>query len=100
MRAAQAELTDDEARRALSTATPGNGGGIPGRQVGEAFLALRDGLAELQELGVILRDLHRGLIDFPAMLEGREVYLCWESGEGEVGHWHDLEGGFAGRHPL
>jgi hypothetical protein len=100
MQAAQAELTDDEARDALSAAAPGNGGGSPGRLVGEAFLAVRNGLAELQELGVVLRDLGRGLIDFPAILEGREVYLCWEAGEDEVSHWHHLDGGFAGRHPL
>lgn len=100
MRAARAELGDEQAREALSAAAAGNGGGTPGRQVGEAFLALREGLAELQELGVVLRDLDRGLVDFPAILEGREVYLCWERGEDEVGHWHDLEGGFAGRHRL
>ena len=100
MREAQTQLTDEQAREALSAAAPGNGGGSPGRQVGEGFLAFRDGIMELQELGVVLRDIERGLIDFPAILEGREVYLCWQSGEDEVGHWHDLEGGFAGRHPL
>jgi hypothetical protein len=96
MREAQTQLTDEQAREALSAAAPGNGGGGPGRQVGD----FRDGIVELQELGVVLRDIERGLIDFPAILEGREVYLCWEWDEHEVAHWHDLEGGFAGRHPL
>jgi hypothetical protein len=100
IRAAHAQLTDDQAREALSSAAPANGGGRTGREVGEAFLAVRGGLAELQELGVVLRDVERGLVDFPAILEGREVYLCWQSGEDEVCHWHDLEAGFSGRHPL
>ena len=49
---------------------------------------------------MILRDLDRGLVDFPAILEGREVYLCWERGEDEIAWWHDLEAGYGGRQPL
>jgi hypothetical protein len=48
----------------------------------------------------VLRDLDRGLIDFPAQRDGREVYLCWEEGEDEVGYWHDLDSGYGGRKPL
>ena len=93
-------LTDTEAHELLSDAAPGNGGGQPGREVGEAFLAVRALLAEIQELGIVIRDVDRGLIDFPAILEGREVYLCWERGESEIAWWHDLEAGFGGRQPL
>jgi hypothetical protein len=55
---------------------------------------------ELVELGAILQDAGRGLIDFPAMFEGRLVHLCWAHGETEVLHWHEVGAGFAGRQPL
>jgi hypothetical protein len=51
-------------------------------------------------LGAIVKDLDEGLVDFPASHEGREVLLCWKVGEDEVGYWHGLEEGFAGRKPL
>ena len=55
-------------------------------------------LTEVTELGVEVKDLDRGLIDFRTMRRGREVYLCWMLGEGErISWWHDLETGFAGR---
>lgn len=55
---------------------------------------------ELQELGVELKDLTKGLVDFPHLLEGREVYLCWMLGEGELAHWHEKDSGFQGRQSL
>jgi hypothetical protein len=101
LREAHALLGDKDAREALSEATPGNGGGEPGQVVSEGFLALRSALIELQQMEVVLRDLERGLVDFPSMRDGREVYLCWvEQEEDEIGYWHDLEAGFAGRQPL
>ena len=93
-------LTDTEAHEVLSTAAPANGGGQPGREVGEAFLAVRALLGEIQDLGIVVRDVDRGLIDFPTILEGREVYLCWELDEEGIGFWHDLESGYGGRQPL
>jgi len=100
LRDAKDRLTDDEARELLSGAAPGNGGGEPGRQVGEAFLEVRRLLGTIEEAGIVLRDIDRGLIDFPARIDGREVYLCWELGEDEVAYWHDLESGYGGREPL
>jgi hypothetical protein len=100
LRKARAGLSDEEAREALAEAGPQNGGGDPGRVVSEAFLQLRDALARLQDAEVVLRDLDRGLVDFPAIRDDREVYLCWLEGEDEIGYWHDLEAGFAGREPL
>ena len=100
LRTAREGLSDEEAREALAEAGPQNGGGDPGRVVSEAFLQLRDALARLQEAEVVLRDLDRGLVDFPAIRDDREVYLCWLEGEDEIGYWHDLEAGFAGREPL
>lgn len=100
MRTAREQLGDEEARAALSEAAPGNGGGEPGMVVSEAFLDLRNALLELHEMDIVLRDLERGLLDFPALREGREVYLCLEDGEDEVGFWHDIEAGYGGRQPL
>ena len=100
LREARDRLTNEQAHDALSGAAPGNGGGTPGREVGEAFLEVRELLGELLGLGIVVRDVDRGLIDFPAIRDGREVYLCWQLGEDEVAFWHDLETGFAGRRPL
>jgi hypothetical protein len=101
LREARDRLTDAEAHEALAGAAPTNGGGDPGRNVGEAFLEVRRMLLELQGLGIVVRDIGRGLIDFPAILEGREVYLCWELGEQpRIAYWHDLEAGYSGRQPL
>jgi hypothetical protein len=55
---------------------------------------------ELAQLGVELKDYFTGLLDFPSLMNGREVYLCWRLGEPEVAHWHELEAGFAGRQKL
>lgn len=100
MRAARDQLGDEEARAALSDAAPRNGGGAPGLVVSEAFLELQSALRDLQDMEVVLRDLERGLIDFPALRDGREVYLCLEDGEDEIGYWHDIEAGYGGREPL
>jgi hypothetical protein len=52
---------------------------------------------ELKALKIELKDYLTGLIDFPCLMDGREVYLCWRLGEPEVGFWHELDNGFAGR---
>lgn len=101
MRAGRDALTDAEAREALSEAAPTNGGGAPGRTVGEGFVALRDGARALAARGIVLRDLDRGLVDFPSEREGRPVFLCWEeASEPDIAHWHELDAGHAGRRPL
>ena len=73
-------------------------------QVEADFERARDRMAEyieeLAQLGVELKDPVTGLIDFPWWKDGREVYLCWRLGEAEVGHWHELDTGFAGRQKL
>ena len=55
---------------------------------------------ELQELGVEFKDPDIGLVDFPAMIDGREVYLCWKLGESAVDFWHTHESGYQGRQRL
>lgn len=100
LREAREGLNDEEARAALSEAGPGNGGGEPGRVVSDAFMSMRSALIELREQEIVLRDLDRGLADFPSLRGGEEVYLCWEEGEDEIGFWHGPESGFDGRRPL
>ncbi len=100
MRAARDRLGDVDARAALAATGHANGGGEPGKVVSEGFLELRETMLELHEREIVLRDLDRGLIDFPSVREGEEVYLCWEEGEPDIGFWHDPETGFAGRRPL
>lgn len=67
------------------------------RRLGES---LGRSLTALQEAGVLVKDLDQGLCDFYALAGERLVFLCWRLGEAEVGHWHSLEEGFAGRRPL
>jgi hypothetical protein len=100
LREAKDELTDGEAHELLSDAATGNGGGEPGRQVGAAFLEVRRLLGALEESGIVLRDIDRGLLDFPALEGEREIYLCWELGEDEIAYWHDVSSGYGGRQPL
>jgi hypothetical protein len=100
MRSARDRLGDSDARAELAEAGQGNGGGRPGRVVSEGFLELREAMLELREREIVLRDLDRGLVDFPALRGGREVYLCWQEGEDEIGFWHEPDAGFAGRLPL
>lgn len=57
-------------------------------------------LRALLELGVEVKEPLTGLIDFRSLREGREVYLCWRLGEGDIAWWHDLDSGFRGRRPL
>jgi hypothetical protein len=98
MRDARDRLGDSAARAALAEAS--NGGGEPGRVVSGGFLELRESMLEFRERQIVLRDLDRGLVDFPSMRGDREIYLCWEEGEPEIAFWHGPEDGFAGRRPL
>lgn len=66
----------------------------------ETLAALREILQEFQSREIQLKDITRGLIDFPALRDGREIFLCWEQDEDDIEHWHDLESGYAGREKL
>jgi hypothetical protein len=100
LRDARVRLTDQQARQALTEGSPTNGGGQPGKVVGEAFVDLQNGIAAFDHRGIVLRDLDSGLIDFPAIRDDEEIYLCWIDGENEIGFWHGLDAGYAGREPL
>jgi hypothetical protein len=106
-----------EAKRALdaaqveadevSTRISGNGGGLPPAKLAEVNAEVERRTSELgrvldeiQGLGVVVKDLDTGLVDFPSVREGRDVLLCWRLGEEEVAFWHGYDDGFAGRRPL
>ena len=104
-------------RRSLAVATvrharlaakiAGNGGGVNPQEVDELrgsmdaeAAAIVRCVEELQELGLLVKDLDQGLVDFPALRGDEEVLLCWRLGEDEVGFWHGADEGFAGRKSL
>jgi hypothetical protein len=85
----------------------GNGGGIPPATLAEAADEVEREAKELAKLvdeiaayGVEVKDVDEGLVDFPALRRGETVLLCWKLGEDEVGYWHTIEDGAAGRRPL
>ena len=85
----------------------GNGGGIPPAQLAETAADVERHARELAravddivELGIEVKDLDEGLVDFPALRGGETVLLCWRLGEDEIRYWHTVEDGFAGRRPL
>lgn len=86
-------------------------GGNGHRLAGEKFQRLRreadlileecnTAIKKIETLGCVLKDFNLGLIDFPSMRDGQEVFLCWKPDESEVGYWHGLTEGFAGRKPI
>src|SRR5262245_29339909 len=91
----------DDAKRASEAAEQGGGGIVDGVAYASILTELTLQLAELEGIGVLLKDFERGLVDFPSLREGRVVLLCWQLGEGdELEWWHDVDAGFAGRTPL
>jgi len=61
---------------------------------------MQAGVARIDELGITLREIETGLIDFPALVAGRQVWLCWRLGEDDIAWWHELGDGFGGRQAL
>jgi hypothetical protein len=60
----------------------------------------KDAIAEIDAIGVQVKDLDTGLLDFPARLDGEIILLCWKMGETRIDHWHTIESGFRGRQPI
>jgi len=65
-----------------------------------AVARFHDAASHFHDLGIEVKDVGRGLIDFPALLEGEEIRLCWQDGEESINWYHDLESGFSGRKPI
>jgi hypothetical protein len=66
----------------------------------KAVQRVKDALAEIDAIGVQVKDLDIGLLDFPCVVEDRLILLCWKLGEEKIAHWHSVEEGFAGRKPI
>jgi hypothetical protein len=102
------ELVDAQGRRAALGAQVGtNGGDLTPSDFAEAdeelersAAALAECIERIQAAGVLIKDLDRGLLDFPAVRNGEEILLCWHVGEDEIRYWHGVDEGFAGRRPL
>lgn len=78
----------------------GNGGNPALSKMLPDFDRLDALLHRLQDMSIEVKDLASGLIDFPAIKNGRVVYLCWKYNEGNIQFWHEIEAGFAGRQPI
>jgi hypothetical protein len=97
----------EEGRRALLDRIGANGGDITPSDVAEVTQRVEreaEGVgalvADIQSHGVQIKDLDVGLLDFPWLREGEVVLLCWRLGEEEIGYWHGMDEGYAGRKPL
>jgi hypothetical protein len=100
LRAARRRLAAQEYDADFALHAESTGGAWPGREHALESIEVALGFERLERLDVVVRDLERGLVDFPALRDGHEVYLCWLLDEPAVGHWHGVEAGFAGRRPL
>lgn len=78
----------------------GNGGSLKAGKLVEDFKTIENGVKAIQDLGIFVKDVNTGLVDFPALRGGREVFLCWRYNEPAVAFWHELHTGFDGRQPL
>ena len=95
------ELRDEigkQEARVSKLAAPGKdlGGPVVNGWV-KALVNLKEVLLEFHQREIQIKDLDRGLIDFPAILDDKEVFLCWEQDEEDIEFWHDLDAGYAGR---
>lgn len=88
-------------RRLASMMAGGNDiGGTAGNKWVRVLAEIRELLREFERREIIIKDLERGLVDFPAMIGEKEVFLCWEKDEEDIEYWHDIDSGYAGREPL
>ena len=64
------------------------------------MLAIHEGIRDITSRGIQIKDLDRGLVDFPHVREGREMFLCWEFEDDDIEFWHEIDSGYAGRERL
>jgi hypothetical protein len=89
---------DDQVKKGLGLGDD-LGGELVNRYI-KTLARMKDTLQRFQKREIQIKDLDRGLIDFPAYVGGKEVFLCWESGEEDIEFWHDLTSGYGGRERL
>jgi hypothetical protein len=92
------ELNDEQVAGLMSKGQD-TGGETVNRSV-RLLGAMKEVLQEFSVREIVIKDLPRGLVDFPAIIGGKEVFLCWEKDEDDVEFWHDIDSGYAGREPL
>ena len=90
----------ESARESVARAAAGNGWSEKRERWSVTMARVAELMERLQEWGLELRDMATGLVDFPAIVDGEEAYLCWRLGEAEVAYWHGPEDGFNGRLPI
>jgi hypothetical protein len=78
----------------------GNGGSLAASKLVKEFERLDSLIQRIQATGAIFKDINLGLLDFSALKNGREVYLCWKYGEEDIVFWHEVEAGYAGRQSI
>jgi len=78
----------------------GNGGSRALSAIVQDFERLDVLVHHILDTGVLIKDINIGLLDFPALKDGREVYLCWQHGEADIAYWHEVEAGYSGRQPI
>ena len=92
-----------QADEKLGSSLAKSGGDLGGKLVAamtSELVALNSEIRQLQERGVVIKDFDRGLVDFPSLRNGREVFLCWELEEDDIEFFHEIEDGYAGRERL
>lgn len=90
----------ESARESVAQAAAGNGWSAKRERWSATMARVAELMERLQEWGIELRDIATGLVDFPAVVDGAEAYLCWRLGEPEVGYYHSRDEGFGGRRRL
>jgi len=78
----------------------GNGGNPTLSRMVKTFDRMDALIHSIQDTGALIKDINTGLLDFPALKNDHEVYLCWKYGEGDIAFWHEIEDGFAGRQSI
>jgi hypothetical protein len=91
--------TQPEAWSAIERSV-GNGGSRALSKIVQDFERLDAFVHQILDTGALIKDVNTGLLDFPALRNGREVYLCWQYGEDDIAFWHEVDAGFAGRQPI
>ncbi len=101
------EALDEEFSRAAARIMALGGSIPPARELSKkraerdhSASELEEVMTQIQETGCVIKDLDIGLVDFPSLRDGQEVYLCWKLGEDHIGYYHGINEGFAGRKPL
>jgi hypothetical protein len=77
-----------------------NGGNVQAGELFQTYQTLEAGIKGILGMGVLVKDVESGLVDFLGRRTGREIYLCWRYGEDDIEYWHDLTAGYAGRQPI